>query len=318
MTAPMKFTRAVRTAVKAKVLVTGPSGSGKTLGALRFAESLIPGARIAVLDSENDRASYYADAVTFDVVSLPDSEPGTYIKGLRMAVQAGYDIVIVDSLSHAWNDILDRKDEYDRKQTKPNSYMSWKLFGTEWEAFIREILDTPVHVIATARSKQAYEQTDDGGKKKVTKLGMAPQIREGTEYEFAFHFDLNAAHAVDVKKDNSRQLGDETRTWDLCDGGLATVIRNWMGTAKPVERPTPETCAAIDEAISRLPEAKQTEARRRWAVRRDKGVSETEAREMLAKMAAKAEPTPGSVDETAEQYANTKQALTAAADALLP
>jgi ATP-dependent protease Clp ATPase subunit len=59
------FKKAQRTAVKLKTLVIGPSGGGKTLGALSLASGLAPG-KVAVIDSENDRASYYADAIDFD------------------------------------------------------------------------------------------------------------------------------------------------------------------------------------------------------------------------------------------------------------
>jgi hypothetical protein len=279
------FKRAVRSAVKLKVLITGPSGGGKTLGALRLAEGLGLG-DIALIDSENDRASYYADRLTFDVLSIPDARPDTYVAAMRAAVEAGYQVVIIDSLSHAWQNVLDRKTEYERANPKTNSFANWKTFGGEWDRMIRAILDLPAHVIATARSKHAYEQIElEGGKKKVTKLGLAPTIREGTEYEFALHFDLNEEHAAEVKKDNTGRFGDATRVWDLCNGTVVGPLREWLAGATPVERPSAATLAAIDEAIAALPEGKQAEARRRWAARRDKGVSEAEAQHLLAKLA---------------------------------
>jgi hypothetical protein len=145
-------------------------------------------------------------------------------------------------------------------------------------------------VIATARSKQAYEQTDQDGKKKVVKLGMSPTIRDGTEYEFALHFDLNEAHKAEPKKDNTRKFGDASKLWDLCDGSVASELRDWMESATPVERPTPETLAAMDAAIAALPQQKQGAARKRWAQRRDQGVSEADAQQMLGVLTAKSEP----------------------------
>ena len=68
MTNPFK--RATRTAVKLKVLVTGPSGSGKTLGSLFVADGIAPG-RVAIIDSENDRASYYLSLIHISEPTRP-------------------------------------------------------------------------------------------------------------------------------------------------------------------------------------------------------------------------------------------------------
>lgn len=230
----LQFKKAVREAVKLKALITGPSGSGKTLGGISLARDLNLG-KIAVLDSENDRASYYADQLDFDVLSLPDAKPKTYLEGLKAAQEAGYGIVVIDSLSHAWQNVLDAKDAYEKANpNKGNSYTNWRTFGSEWETFIRRVLDAPIHVIATSRSKQDYEQgTDSNGKKIVTKLGLAPMIREGTDYEFALHLDLNVRHKATVMKDNTFLFGDEQAIWDLTDGSVAKPLAAWLGTAKP-------------------------------------------------------------------------------------
>lgn len=279
-----EFKKAQRTAVKLKMLITGASGSGKTLGALYLADGLAPG-KVAVVDSENDRSSYYADQVNFDVLSLPNAEPKTYIAALDAAIKAGYEIVILDSLSHSWQDVLNRKSEYDaRKQDKSNPYVSWGIFGAEWDRFIRAILEAPVHVIATARSKQDYEQIEENGKKKVVKLGLAPQIREGTDYEFALHFDLNESHSATVRKDNTFLFNDQSKVWDLTSGNVLKPLLSWLSTAKPVAKPTAETVAAIDAAITALPEEKQAKVRKRWAERRVKGVTEAEAQEILGSL----------------------------------
>lgn len=297
-----QFRRATRQAVKLKVLAMGPSGSGKTMGALRIAESITP--KIALIDSENDRSGYYADSIEFDSLSLHDHTPNGYMEAIQAAIEAGYEIVIIDSLSHAWLNVLDRKEAYDRANPRSNSYTNWKLFGAEWERLIRFILDAPIHVIATARSKQAYELVEDNGKKRPEKMGLAPQIREGTEYEFALVFDLFPSHMARVTKDNTGRFDrGEAVLWNLCDGSVGAELRDWLQTAKPVARPTPATCAAIDDAIRALPENKQVAARQRWAARRDKGVTEEEAQQILAALrpaTSPAETTAGEPDATSQ------------------
>ena len=57
----MRSSKAVRKKAKLRLALTGPSGSGKTLSALLLAKGL--GGPIAVLDSERDSASLYAEPI---------------------------------------------------------------------------------------------------------------------------------------------------------------------------------------------------------------------------------------------------------------
>lgn len=242
------FKRAQRTAVKLKALVIGPSGGGKTLGALTMATGMAPG-KVAVIDSENERASYYADAVTFDAMSLERHRPADYEKAIDAAVEAGYEVVVIDSLSHAWLDLLGRKEQYDKDNPRSNQWTNWRTFGGEWDALIRHILEAPIHVIATARSKQAYEQTESNGRKSITKMGLQPILRENTEYEFALVFDLLPSHKARATKDNTRRFDqDDMALWNLCDGTVVRELNAWMSGAAPaVEKPKPEARGGLVE-----------------------------------------------------------------------
>lgn len=229
------FKRAQRTAVKLKLLVIGPSGSGKTLGALSIATGLCPG-KVAVIDSEHDRASYYADRLAFDSLTLERHRPVDYARALKLAVDAGYECVVLDSLSHAWLDVLARKEQYDKDNPRSNQWTNWRTFGEEWDRLLRYLLAAPVHVIATARSKQAYEQTEHNGKKQVLKMGLQPILRENAEYEFAVVFDLLPSHKARATKDNTNLFDvEETALWDLADGSVVAELRAWMAGAQPAE-----------------------------------------------------------------------------------
>jgi hypothetical protein len=242
------FKRAQRVAVKVKALFMGPSGAGKTIGAIKVAAGL---GSVAVIDSENDRSQYYADAVEFDVLSLTEHTPKAYMAAIDAAVVAGYDVVVVDSLTHAWQNVLDRKEAYDRANPRSNSFTNWKVFSGEWDKLVAHILYAPIHVIATARSKQAYEQVEQDGKKQVKKMGMAPILREGTEYEFALVFDILPSHRAEAIKDNTGKFDTSATTlWDLCDGSVPKALTAWMAGAKPAPpKPTPDTMTlALAEA----------------------------------------------------------------------
>lgn len=278
----LQFQRAQRSAVKLKILLTGPSGAGKTLGALRIAEGIAPG-KIALIDSENDRSAYYADRLEFDVLSLTDHRPRSYVAALDAAVGGGYQVVIIDSISQAWSDVLGRKSAYDASAPHSNSWANWRTFSAEWERLVRHILDAPVHVICSARSKQSYETTDVGGRKSIVKQGMAPIAKPGLEYEFAVHFDLLISHVARALKDNTGKFDrGDAELYDLCDGSVPAALREWISTAKPVEVPADETMVAIEEAIGALPEARVPAVRKRWTSRLRSGLNDGDARVVLA------------------------------------
>lgn len=237
-TQPMQFKKAERLKVKIKTLVIGPSGGGKTKGALSMACTIAPG-KVAGIDSENDRMLYYADEFDFSHLSMADAKPSTMRKAIEAAVAAGFEVVVIDSLHHTWQDVLDRKEVYDRANPNSNSFSNWKLFSKEWDELVEFILAAPVHVIATSRSKQAYELTQgDRGKLKPVKVGLQPTIRDGTEYEFALVFDLLPSHRARCTKDNTGLFGtDDDELWNLADPKVATDLRDWLnkpaGEAKP-------------------------------------------------------------------------------------
>src|SRR5690625_7774235 len=97
------FQRASKAQRKARIGLVGPSGAGKTYTALTIAEGL--GGRITLIDTENSSASLYADRFTFDTLQLDTFAPATYVAAIKAADDAGYDVILVDSLSHAWSSI---------------------------------------------------------------------------------------------------------------------------------------------------------------------------------------------------------------------
>lgn len=236
-TAQFQFTKAARHAVKLKIGVDGPSGSGKTYGALSLAQGITNGGRIAVADSENNSAALYADRFEFDSLVIPDAEPGTYKAIIDAAVGAGYDALVIDSLSHAWLKILAEKEEYDRANPKSNQWTNWRVFGPKWDKLMAHILAAPIHVIATMRSKQAYEQVESGGRKQVVKLGLQPQVREGAEYEFGIVFSVNQAHHAEATKDRSQLFAD--RLVDLASPDIHRELVGWMNAGGPAPTPAP-------------------------------------------------------------------------------
>lgn len=243
------FQKAARHSIKLKIGVDGPSGSGKTMGALALAHGITQGGRIAVIDSENGSASLYADRYEFDTVQIANADPKTYMDMIDVAVDAKYDVVVIDSLTHAWQAVLNAKDDHDRDNPKSNSFANWRLFAPRWEGLMQHILQAPIHVIATMRSKQAYEQVDRNGKKAVVKLGLQPQVRDGAEYEFGIMFSVNQAHKAEATKDRTALFTDQFL--DLCEPDVHASLVGWMNSGGPIASPAVPDKASLDQ-ITRL------------------------------------------------------------------
>ena len=230
------FTRAVRSQSKFKLALTGPSGAGKTLSALKFARGLVgPEGKIAVADTENGSASLYADRYEFDTVEItPPYTPEKFINIIQAAVAYKYDVLILDSISHAWSGeggVLDQKDKLDAKGNS-NGFANWKKLTPVQERFVAAILPSKIHLIATMRSKTSYILVEnDKGKQQPKKVGMAPIQRDGMEYEFTSVFDLSADHEVDVSKDRTGLFDGQTFTISENHG---TMAREWIAGGAPV------------------------------------------------------------------------------------
>ncbi|MBA2591838.1 MAG: AAA family ATPase [Gammaproteobacteria bacterium] len=210
----MSFRKAERKKAKLRLALCGPAGSGKTYSALLIAQGLaLPcdhqGGRIALLDTERGSGELYSDLTPYDVATLtPPFSPERYIELIEGAGAAGYQVLIIDSLSHAWEGeggCLELHDRATAASRSGNSYTAWREVTPQHNALVEAMLQSPCHVIATMRSKTAYELSDDGnGKKKPIKVGLAPVQRPGMEYEFTVVLDLSVErHIATATKDRT-------------------------------------------------------------------------------------------------------------------
>ncbi len=245
MSTNLKFTPAKRLGIKIRLAISGPSGSGKTLGALRVARGLSgPAGKIAVIDTEHQSASLYADITPFDTLTL--TRPYSirdFIDAVRAAEAAGYSVLVIDSLSHAWEAVLEYKESLDRRGG--NQYTNWGPAGELWREMIEAVLSVNLHVIATMRSKIEYVVEDVAGKKTPKKVGLAPVVRDGTEYEFTLCWDLDHQHNAISTKDRTK-LYDQ-RIVELTEERGRELLA-WTNS-QPVELPMsePEAPAAVEQ-----------------------------------------------------------------------
>ena len=118
------FKKAERKRVYLKIGMMGPSGAGKSYSALQLAKGLSPGGKICAIDTENGSLSLYSDIADFDVCDLAAPfSPKKYIDAINGAAEAGYEVMVIDSQTHAWKYILEAKEALDRQGG--NSYTNW-------------------------------------------------------------------------------------------------------------------------------------------------------------------------------------------------
>ena len=207
------FAPATREKLKARIALDGPTGSGKTYSGLEFAFALAgEGGRVCVIDTEHRSASKYAGYSphgipwNFDVCDLKHYAPSAYTAAIKEAGQLGYDVILIDSLSHAWEGVGGALDQVDKKAAASgNSFTAWKDVTPQHRDMIEAILASHCHVISTMRTKMDYvmeETTNRTGKKVMQpkKVGMAPIQRQGMEYEFDIVCDFDIHHMMTVSK----------------------------------------------------------------------------------------------------------------------
>lgn len=204
----LSFTKATKKQARARIAFEGPSGSGKTYTALVTARVL--GKRVAVIDTEHRSASLYADEFEFDTLPLDRYSPQILIEALAIAAASGYDVVVVDSLSHFWmgaDGMLEQVDKATKRAGRNDSFGSgWKDMAPVEQKMIQAMLAFPGHVIVTMRQKTEWVIEDRGGKKVPKKIGLKAIQRDGLEYEFTVVGDLDHENELIITKTRCKAL----------------------------------------------------------------------------------------------------------------
>lgn len=206
------FKKATKARSKLRLALCGLAGSGKTWTMLSMASAMAKemrrlGAgdgRIAVIDTEHESASLYADSFDFDSMALDDHSPRAYVSGIKLAESQGYDFCVIDSLTHAWtgkNGALEQKDGAAARGG--NSWTAWRDITPMHNALVDAMLGCGMHLFASMRTKMDYVQnTDAKGKVTIEKVGLAAVQREGMEYEFTAvgDMELSNLHTMKISK----------------------------------------------------------------------------------------------------------------------
>ena len=200
------FQKAKRQQSKLRLALIGASGSGKTYSSLLIGKGL--GGSIAMIDTERGSGNLYSDLADYDICELqPPFEPEKYVRAIQEAENAGYDTIIIDSLTHAWagqGGILEYVDK--ATQSLKNNFAAWREASPKHNALVDALVQSKAHIIGTMRSKTAWDVQKDerSGKTKPVKIGLAPVQREGLEFEFTCVLELAVeGHVASASKDRT-------------------------------------------------------------------------------------------------------------------
>lgn len=244
------FAKAQRKKAKLRLNLNGASGSGKTYSGLLIASGL--GQKIALIDTENESASLYATEFNFDTLTLkPPYSPERYIGAIQTAYNMGYDVLVIDSVTHEWTGTggcLEINEDVARTKFRGNTWSAWSDTTPRHRKFIDAILQTDMHIITTTRAKT---ETVQGEGKKIIKLGMKAEQREGYEYELTVALDVvHDNHAVIPSKDRTRLFNPNG---EVITRETGKRILDWLNDGRSQEEALLE---AYQEAVERIGNSK--------------------------------------------------------------
>ena len=226
-----EFVQAEKSQLKARILISGAAGSGKTIAALELASAL--GSRVAVIDTENGSAALYSDKYKFEMLNLqPPYPPEDFVQAIKVAENSGFDVIVVDGITPEWSGTGGCLDLHTKLGGR---FQDWAKITPRHRKFIQKILECSTHIICTCRSKQGYAMDEQS--KKVTKLGMAPEQRDGLDYEMTLVFNIiNQTHLAEATKDRTGLFDGKQF---LISKNTGLEILEWLNSGTPAKSPAP-------------------------------------------------------------------------------
>ena len=221
---------AQRKRAKIKMGLQGPSGSGKTYSALLVGYGLCyDWSKVAVIDTECHSAELYAHLGAYNVINLvAPFTPEKYIEAIGVCEKAGMEVIIIDSTTHCWENLLDY-----HSSLQGNSFTNWAKVTPRHNDFVQKILQSTTHIISTIRTKQDYVLSEKNGKVVPEKVGLKTVQRDGLEYEFTLVFDLDMKNHSSASKDRTGLFfGKPEQKLKVETGKL---IRDWCNAGTDIK-----------------------------------------------------------------------------------
>lgn len=248
----MAFVKAERKKVWLRISLGGTSGSGKSYSGLRVATGIAKkcNSRIAFISTEKSRTLYYADQFDYDVLELDEYSPESYIKAIDEAVDAGYQVIIVDSMSHSWqwlNDI--------HSKMPGNSFQNWGKLKPRYAKLMQKILEAPAHIITCSRAKTEWAMEDKNGKQVPTKVGLGNEGDKQADFEYTVALMIEqGTHIASVGEGGKDNTGLFEGKYEILTEKHGEMLYDWANSSDiPATVDTvPITTPTSDDALDAL------------------------------------------------------------------
>lgn len=242
----MKLEEATREKSKLRLALVGPEGAGKTFTGFVIAKYIarVEGnRRFAFIDSENGSSSRYKPRFgPYQIVKLEphEREPEDYIRALNLVIAGGAAVVVIDSLSHAWQSLLAAVDAAastrDDEGNRGNGFGAWRNQTPRQNALVDALVQCPIHVIACMRAKTEWVvESNSKGKQAPRKVGVGPVQRAGIGYEFDVVLDMTNNGTATVSKTRCEDIAG--RVIRHPGEPFAKTLHDWI--TEGVEPPKP-------------------------------------------------------------------------------
>jgi hypothetical protein len=240
--------KATRQKARIRLGLNAVSGGGKTYSAILIAKGLTGDlSKVAIIDTENGSADLYSHLGDYNVLplSMPYS-PEKYIAAIKECEKAGMDVIILDSISHCWQYIIN-----EHGAMAGNSFTNWSKFKPRTAALRQTINNSTAHTIETVRRKTDYELSQNSqGKSVPTKVGLKEVTEDGWEYELTICLAIDASHYASASKDRTLVFDKQPEFIPSEDTGK--LIKQWCESGKEATLPPfPDTqILALKQALA--------------------------------------------------------------------
>lgn len=195
------FQTVTRQQCKASIMLEGLAGRGKSGTALLIARALASDwDKVYCIDTENNSLNLFTDIPAstgdtfkdFKTVNLDPEDgykPSNYLELRDMAINAGAEVVIEDSISHAWQyegGILTLVSNFAARNPKGDKYAAWRdeTIAKEKNLLLSLLRSNKCHVITTVRVKEKFvPEVGDDGKTRIRSIGEQQIMQDDIKFE---------------------------------------------------------------------------------------------------------------------------------------
>ena len=194
---------------------------------------------MALVDTERGSATKYADLFEFDVLELESYDPARLIEIINYVARTWISSS-VHRLALAFLDWQGRRARQSGPGRTPDAepqQLCCLETGNSVAQFplIDKIIRAPLHILASMRAKTEWilDRDERTGKTVPRKVGLAPVMRDGIEYEFDVCGDMDQENTLIITKTRCPKLA--AGVFPKPGRELADLLKEWLGGA-PVDK----------------------------------------------------------------------------------